>query len=290
MNFSRDDNAPSLWRTNRRKSIDERILELQDIVILGPSARGTGLRAVRWIGAAVAVAGLCVAALGMLSVIITAADEHSSGHAMGQASFILFCGVMVSLVGRVILAFARRRAIKRGAVTRETLTAAPQEFTDAFRRAVNAADTIGESLAYRAGWLAEVDLDAALWDLAQHLETGTRLHDVLDAAPVGLEYREQVERARAALDGCLAHLSGGADRLTGLVGRVEALDMELTAPVRRAELEAMRELRARCDAEQMRRLSTAAAEVESIDPAFGDVADAVTGVLDAYDELPKKRF
>lgn len=214
MNFSRDDNAPSLWRRNRRKNVDDRILELQDVVILGPSARGVRLRSVRWIGAAVTVAGLCVAAVGLLSVIITAADEHSSGAAMGRASFILFCGAMVFIAGRLILAFARRRAIKRGAVTRETLTAAPQEFADAFRRAVNAADIIGESLAYREGWLAEVDLDVALWDLAQHLETGTRLHDVLDAAPAGLEYREQIERARAALDGCLTHLVAGADRLT----------------------------------------------------------------------------
>lgn len=66
--------------------------------------------------------------------------------------------------------------------------------------------------------------------------------------------------------------------------------MELTAPVRRAELEAMRELRARRDAERMSRLSAAAAEVESIEHAFGDVADAVTGMLDAYDELPKNRL
>ncbi|MGU3586938.1 hypothetical protein ACLBYD_27780 [Rhodococcus sp. C26F] len=54
-----------------------------------------------------------------------------------------------------------------------------------FRRAVNAADTIGESLAYRQGWLPDVDLDAALWDLARHLEIGTRLHHVLGGAPVG---------------------------------------------------------------------------------------------------------
>ncbi|MBS9376598.1 hypothetical protein [Rhodococcus sp. B50] len=287
MDFSRDDNAPSRWRTNRRASVDERILQLQDVVILGPSACGAGLRAVRWIGAAVVLVGLCVAAVGLLSVIVTGADEHSSTHAEGEAGFVLFCGLMVSLLGRLILAVARRRAIKRGAVTRETLTAAPQEFTDAFRRAVNAADTIGESLAYRQGWLPGVDLDAALWDLARHLETGTRLHDALAGAPVGLEYREQIERARAALDGCLGHLRAGADRLTGLVGRVEALDMELTAPVRRAELEELRELRARRDAEQMSRLSAATADVESIDPAFGDVADAATGVLDAYDELPK---
>lgn len=290
MNFSRDDNAPSLWRTNRRKSIDERILEFQDVVILGPSARGAGLRAMRWIGAAVILVGLCVAAVGLLSVIVTESSEYASVHAMGRASLILFCGVMVSLVGRLILAVARRGAIKRGAVTRETLTAAPQEFTDAFRRAVNAADTIGESLAYREGWLPDVDLGAALWDLARHLKTGTRLHDVLVAAPVGLEYLEQVERARAALDGCLVHLRAGADRLAGLVGRVEVLDMELLAPVRRAALEEMRELRARRDAEQMKRLSAATADVESIDPAFGDVADAVTGVLDAYDELPKRRL
>ncbi|NLU65030.1 hypothetical protein HCA61_22595 [Rhodococcus sp. HNM0563] len=290
MNFSRDDNAPSLWRTNRHKSIDERILELQDVVILGPSANTKVLRVARGSGAVVVLVGLCVAALGLLSVIVTAANEYSSGHAMGRASFILFCGVMVFLVGRLILGIARRCAVKRGAVTRETLTAAPQEFTDAFRLAVNAADIIGESLAYREGWLAEANLDAALWDLARHLKTGTRLHDVLEAAPVGLEYREQVERARAALDGCLAHLRAGADRLTGLVSRVEALDMELTAPARRAELEVMRELRARRDAEQMSRLSAAAAEVETIEPVFGDVADSVTGVLDAYDELPQKRF
>jgi len=287
MDFSRDDNAPALWRTNRHKNLDQRILEFQDVVILGPAAHGKGLRATRFAGAGVAVAGLCVAALGLLSVIITGADEYSSAHAMGEASFILLCGVVVFLVGRLILGVARRCAVMRGAVTRETLTAAPQDFTDAFRRAVNAADTIGESLAYQEGWLTDVDLDAALWDLAQHLETGTRLHDVLQAAPVGLEYHEQVEQARAALDGCLVHLRAGADRLTGLVGRVEALDVELTAPVRRAELEMMRELRARHDAEQMRRLSAAAAEVEFIAPVFGDVVDRAAGVLDAYDELPK---
>lgn len=201
MNFSRDDNAPSLWRTNRRKTIDERILEFQDVVILGPSARGAGLRAMRWIGAAVILVGLCVAAVGLLSVIVTGADEYASVHAMGRASLILICGVMVSLVGRLVLAVARRGAIKRGVVTRETLTAAPQEFTNAFRRAVNAADTIGESLAYREGWLPDVDLDAALWDLARHLETGTRLHDVLAAAPVGLEYLDRPSRRLAAAPG-----------------------------------------------------------------------------------------
>lgn len=287
MDFSRDDNAPARWRTNRHKNVDQRILEFQDVVLLGPSARGKGLRAVRFTGAGLAATGLCVAALGLLSVIVTGADEYSSAHAMGEASLIFFCGVGVFLVGRLLLWVARRGAVKRGAVTRETLTAAPQDFTDAFRQAVNAADTIGESLAYQGGWLVDVDLDAALWDLGQHLETGTRLHDVLEAAPVGLEYHEQVESARAALAGCLAHLRAGADRLTGLVGRVEALDAELTAPARRAELEMMRELRARHDAEQLRRLSAVAAEVETIEPAFGDVADKATGVLDAYDELPK---
>ncbi|WP_420753504.1 hypothetical protein, partial [Rhodococcus sp. O3] len=138
-------------------------------------------------------------------------------------------------------------------------------------------------------WPGEVDLDAVLWDLARHLQTGTRLHDELKAAPAGSEYREQVDHARTALGACLMHVRHGAERLAALAHRVEAFDRELSEPARRAELEKARELRARSDAEQAERLAAAAAEVDAITPELGGVADQALSVLDAYDELPRMR-
>jgi len=161
----------------------------------------------------------------------------------------------------------------------------PANLANPFRRALTAIDTIRDSAAYREGWLDEIDLHAALWDLAQHLQTGTQLRNELESAPAEVENREQVDEARTALGACLMHMREGADRLAGLAHRISVFDRELAAPARRAELEKVRAVRAQKDAEQVGRLAAVAAKFEAIEPALGEVADRATGVLDAYDEL-----
>ncbi|WP_139281946.1 hypothetical protein [Rhodococcus zopfii] len=289
-------------RRSRRKSVDERVLEFQDVVALAPAARRKSLAAARTAGAVVAASGAVASALGLVATVacVVSAPERPlaaidgsveagqgidltqivalSAFGGGMAAFLLGCGA---------IGLARLRAEKYGALTTVDLAAAPKNLADPFRRALTAVDTIRASVAYREHWLPEIDLDAALWELAQHLLAGIRLRDELKTASAGPEYREQVEQARTALGACLMNVRKGANTLAALAHRVEVFDRMLSEPARRAEFEEARELRARSDAEQMGRLAAAVADALAIAPALGEVADRAAGALDAYDELPK---
>ncbi|MFD6677264.1 hypothetical protein ACFWDA_23245 [Rhodococcus zopfii] len=298
-----DERSNAARRPTRRKSLDEHIVEMDGIVALAPSARRRSLGAVRLTGAAALILGAAVMAVGfvittlclilapdLLSAVLTEGNDAAPGAGeqtltYGACAFAVGAGA--TALGFTVLGAARRRVDTHGALTTADLAAAPKNLADPFRRAVTAAETIRSSVAYRERWMTDVDLDAALWDLAQHVQAGTRLHAELKAAPDGPEYRDEIDRARAAHGECLMHVRGGADRLVGLVQRVEAFDRELSEPARRAELEKSRELRAQRDAERAARLSVVVTEVEAIEPALGGVVDRATGVLDAYDELPK---
>ncbi|MGV9748092.1 hypothetical protein ACWDTG_24780 [Rhodococcus zopfii] len=298
-----DERSNAARRPTRRKSLDEHIVEMDGIVALAPSARCRSLGAVRLTGAAALILGAAVMAVGfvittlclilapdLLSAVLTEGNDAAPGvgeQTLTYGACAFAVGAGATALGFTVLGAARRRVDTHGALTTADLAAAPKNLADPFRRAVTAAETIRSSVAYREHWMTDVDLDAALWDLAQHVQAGTRLHAELKAAPDGPEYRGQIDQARAAHAECLMHVRGGADRLVGLAQRVEAFDRELSEPARRAELEKSRELRAQRDAERAARLSVVVTEVEAIEPALGGVVDRATGVLDAYDELPK---
>ena len=254
-----DERSNAARRPTRRKSLDEHILEMDGIVVLAPSAQRRYLGAVRLAGAAALTLGAAVMAVGfvttmlclilapdLLSVVLTEGSDAAPGAGeqtltYGACAFTV--GMGSAALGFTVLGAARRRVGTYGALTTADLAAAPKDLADPFRRAVTAADTIRSSAAYREHWLIDVDLDAALWDLAQHVQAGTRLHAELKTAPDGPEYHDQLDRARAARGACLVHVRGGADRLASLAHRVEAFDRELSEPTRRAELETTRQLR-----------------------------------------------
>lgn len=291
--------------TRRRKSVAERMRAASGIVLVEPGTKLRSLYVARALGTPLSLFGIGAMTVGsLLAVTGLVADpagsvafvgelftgEQTENAVLSTAGLTFFGGMGSYLAGSGLIRGARNRACVSGVLAAWEMVYAPKNITEPMTRALAAAETIRGSVAYRERWLADFDLDAALWDLSRHLHSAIRLRDELGTVPARLEQDAQVERARAALETCVVHVEEGAERLAALADRVEAFDRELAAPARRVELEKARELRAQRDAEQIGRLSAAAAEVEAIEPVLGGVTDRVTGVLDAYDELPKNKF
>ncbi|MEE2062208.1 hypothetical protein [Rhodococcus artemisiae] len=290
--------------TRRRKSFAERMRAASGIVLVEPGTNLRSLYVARVLGTPLSLVGIGAMTVGsLLAVTGLVADpavfasfvgelftgEQTENALLSTAGLTFLGGMGSYLAGAGLIRGARHRACRSGVLTVTEMVYGPKNIKEPMTRALTAAETIRGSVAYRERWLADFDLDAALWDLARHLHSAIRLRDELGTVPARLEQDTQVERARAALQTCVVHVEEGAERLAALADRVEAFDRELAAPARRVELEKARELRAQRDAEQIGRLSAAAAEVEAIEPALGGVADQVTGVLDAYDELPTNK-
>ncbi len=205
----------------------------------------------------------------------------------------VFGGLGLSLAGYGLGGAAKKRAERADIVTAGEILNAPKRLAEPLGRALDAAETIRRSAAVREGWLTGIDVDAALWNLAQQFKAGVHLDAELravydEAAGASVpDFRGQIDAAEAAVLACTENLREGAQRLTDIAERVDSFDRELSEPARRAALTKERECSTRRTREQVGKLTTARTALENIEPVLDNVVDIATGQLDAYDELPK---
>ncbi|MDH6284295.1 hypothetical protein [Prescottella agglutinans] len=223
--------------------------------------------------------GLVPALSGMLGVAAGINNDPDVLLLPATMMVVIGLAVMGAAVGAHRLTRARER--KHGVLIAADIEAAPQTLSLPLMDALTAADTIRESRAYQEKWLADVNVDAALWDLAQHVMTGTEIERALDGAGEGTDAATLAE-GTAARDACTEHVAAAAARLADLASRVEAFDLELGEPDRLAKLEEARARRERIEAQHRARLATAAADVAAIVPAVDETTDRIAGQLDAY--------
>ncbi|MET4614092.1 uncharacterized membrane-anchored protein YhcB (DUF1043 family) [Rhodococcus sp. PvR044] len=201
-------------------------------------------------------------------------------------------GLGAVIVGVLLLILSEPEDEQPSTLTRGELAAAPVELQKPMVAALGAASTIRCSAAYKDGWLPEVDLDAAVWDLAEHVKIGAQLHHQLAAFADddSAEHHIQIDEARTALHAAIDHVSRGAQRLVTIAEQTkrldDQLDDQLAEPQRRAELEAERDRQAAALADRAAQLADTRDALANISPALDDVADALAGRLDAYAELP----
>ena len=191
-------------------------------VVVAPSVNIAVCRTVR----TVAFFGGVFGAILLLSAFLAAAGgglNDPDGPLATAIVVVAGLATMVSAYGVYRLVRVRER--KHGVLIAADVEAAPQALSLPLLDALTAADTIRESRAYQDKWLTDVDLDAALWDLAQHVKTGTELRRSLDGIGVGTD-AATLGQGRAALDTCTAHVRDGAARLADLARRVDAFDEE----------------------------------------------------------------
>lgn len=199
--------------------------------------------------------------------------------------------VLACALGIPLHKFDRRSVARRNGddqvLSVRDLAAAPPEFRIPMCAAHDATKRIRRSTAYMDGWLTGVDLDAALWDLAEHVKLGARLHTQLaEFDNDHPEHFTQIQESRTALRAAIDHVSFGAERLAAIAEQIGRLDEQLAEPDHRAALEAERDRQAIDNADRAVQLAETGVALANISPALDDVADTITGRLDAYAELP----
>ncbi|NKS85585.1 hypothetical protein GS894_23930 [Rhodococcus hoagii] len=202
------------------------------------------------------------------------------------AATLFGAGVGTAAISAGVYGFARWSANKRDRLTVGEIVVAPAKLREPLLEALTAAHTIRDSTAHQEGWLTDIDLDAAVWDIAQHVRAAFELVRDLpqrDSTDAG---EDRFKDSWAALDQCVDRVRAGADRLTALATKVEDLDEQLAQPARRAALDEARARAETAEAERLNRLAQARAKLEAIDPAADTVADQLAGQLAAYAELP----
>lgn len=182
---------------------------------------------------------------------------------------LIFLGPVVGLGAGWVGGRIQATLAANGLLTRD-FDAAPVSLRAPMRAALGAADTIADSLAVRDGWLDDLDLNPALWDLAQHLKAGSRLHELLANRRVDAA---DADKARAELVAAVTYMQSGADRLIALARSVAMFDEEFAAasdPI---------------DLDDYARLSLARTDLIAIERAVDNTADVIAGKLDAYRQL-----
>lgn len=255
------------------------------------------------IGAVVAVLGILALPLGLLAAgtnpfellfpMVEETNNEPTPWLVQAGGWAVFGGAGLSLAGHGIDAATERWAARADIVTVGEILNAPQQLVEPLLRALDTAEAIRNSTAVQDGWLTGIDLDAALWNIAQQFKAGVHLdaelrgaYDQVAGSSVP-NFRGQIDTANSAFARCTEKLRESAQRLTEMGRRVESLDRELSEPARRAELAKERERRAHRDREQVARLAAARTELENIEPVIDNVVDIAIGQLDAYEELPK---
>lgn len=239
------------------------ILRSGDGVVKAPLPNRASLEAAQTIGTAMAWTGAAGAGFGILGGGIWGLATYESGAGTAWGVFFLILdvvGVLLLCGGLHMAEKAEQRDTKAGILTAGELSSARPSLKNPMLEALRAADSIRRSTAYRDGWLTDIDVDAALWELAQHVKIGAKAAAAVDAAHAFL--------AEDTLRSCTKRLTAGAVRLTALAEQVAAFDDELSAPARRAELEMIR------------------AELGTVEPALDAVADRLAGQLNAYTASP----
>ncbi|NKR30065.1 hypothetical protein GS966_25455 [Rhodococcus hoagii] len=281
------------------KAVEQRkhhILRPGEAVAKAPLPDRAKLEMTQTIGTAMGWTGAVGALFSIVGGGIWAAATWDSDPGDGWVAFLVIASVVSLLLllgGLVVADRADQRDAKAGVLTAEELFAAPASLKYPMLEALRAARTIRQSTAYQDGWLTNIDLDAALWELAQHLKVGTEIdNELANMAPgVGVaptqpaDPASTIEQSRTVLESCAEHVQGGSDRLTALAEQVEAFDVELAAPARRAAIEKARAQREAADAERAARVNASRTQLEAIEPVLDDVADRIVSQLGAYNEL-----
>ncbi|MBP2520954.1 hypothetical protein HG717_01310 [Rhodococcus erythropolis] len=255
------------------------------------------------IGAFVCVLGLLALPLGFLAagtnpleLLFPAMDETNNeptNWLVQAGGWAVFGGLGLTLAGYGLDGAAEVKIAGPDIVTAGEIVNAPTRLARPLVRALDAAETIRRSAAVREGWLTGIDVDAALWNLAQQFNAGVHLDGELRAAYDQVaeasepDFRGQIDAAEAAVLSCTERLREGTQRLVDIADRVASFDRELSEPARRAELTKERERNTRRTREQVAKLTAARTAVENIEPVLDNVADIAAGQLDAYGELPK---
>lgn len=186
----------------------------------------------------------------------------------------------------------RQRGIRRSGpdmrLTALELAGAPSALRTALLIAVDAATKIRKSDAAVDGWVTDVDLDAAVWELAQHAKITASLSQQLTQFHTDHQdiHAAEIAESRTAITTATEYVQAGSRRLVAIAHGVAELDAQLDEPKRRAELEAERDRRASVAARQAARLVETRAALDNIAPTVAAATDTLTGQLDAYNELP----
>jgi hypothetical protein len=280
-----------------------RLLQPGDAVVKAPSPHRERYAAMHRTGVVTSMVGAFGGLAGVVGTAVTYESwlPESGTPITGWEVFFavaFLAGFLLVLGGTSLAIAADRRHVKAGVLTAGELMTSPAPIKAPMLEAIRAADTIRSSNAYQEGWLTDVDLDAALWELAQHLKVGEELTAELANLAPGVGAVQQrpadpnssIEQTRSVLADCTEHVRTGAERLVALAQQVEAFDDELAAPARRAAIERFRAAQEAAKAERAERLDKsrdkASAKLAAIEPALDNVADRIAGQIAAYDELP----
>ena len=216
---------------------------------------------------------------------VVAALEVGGSQTM-LAATVFGAGLGTGAISAGVYGFARWSVNKRDRLTVGEIFGAPAELHKPLLEALAAAHAIRDSTAHQEGWLTDIDLDAAVWDIAQHVKAAFELARDLPHRGSAHASEDRFEDSWAALGRCVDRVRAGADRLTALATKVEDLDEQLAQPARRAALDEARARAETVEAERLNRLAQTRAKLEAIDPAADTVADRLAGQLAAYAELP----
>lgn len=230
---------------------------------------------------------------------IAQAGAGSAVSVLPPTGFVL--AACIAAGGAIALAFtggreARRAWRQRGVLpsgpdlrlTASELDDAPSALRTALLLAVDAATRIRKSASTVEGWVTGVDVNAAVWELAQHAKIAAALSRQLAQFDAESQdaHTAEIAESRAAIDASTAHVQAGSRRLVAIAQGVAELDAQLDEPKRRAELEAERDRRASVAARQAARLSETRSALDRITPTVDAAADILAGQLDAYTDLP----
>ncbi|MFE5790853.1 hypothetical protein [Rhodococcus erythropolis] len=279
-------------------------------MIARPGSRYRWINTAETLGLALLVSGVVLAVLGVLALplgfltaganpfellfpVVEETNNEPTNWLVQAGGWAVFGGFGLSLVGQGLDVAAKKGTARADIVTVGAILSAPEQLATPLVRALDAAETIRGSATVLEGWLTGIDLDAALWNLAEEFGTGVRLDTELRAVYGQVagssvpNFRAQVDAAKAAVLACTQRLSGSAQRLVDVADLVGNFDRELSEPVRRAALAQERNRRAQRAREQLAKLTVTRTARENIEPIVDDVVDIATGQLDGYNDLPE---
>lgn len=163
---------------------------------------------------------------------------------------------------------------------------APVRMRAAMAQAIVAIERLKKTRAWTEGWLGQLDLPGAAWEMGQRVLNGIELEAAIKGIEKVTDQTPSLGEARATLEALTVKVEQDANTFVATTDRAVALSQQLTEPARRAALERSRAAADQRLLDQQARLD-AALLASTLGPN-GDVAalsDAVKARVDAYDEL-----
>lgn len=263
-------------------------------VVVAPGHQPMTEPSKEWLGVVGGVAGIIIVATGLVSLdFVPEAIGVDAGLYFVVIAFVSL-GVFVAGAAAQHRMFRHHRRMARKSsdfvLTVGELRNAPTALATPMRDARVSVNVITGSRAVRMGYLTDVNVDAALWDLAQHVKVGAHLHGLIHNfnATMHPDDQAQINVARVDYAATIAHVKGGADRLRAIARSVSEFDEKLAETERRAALDARLESeqqrRAVASAEHAAQVEIARIRLHAIEPALGNVAAHLSEQLHAYND------